>query len=165
MPRARDRTDRSDDSALVAPSPRRRDGEGGKLSSNNIRDISTDYTASHSQALQPAPTEDPQLIELENRLNDEVDEDFFEDPRKFNTLPRVIDVLGIQMIDDATVQQESAAGLKKNPAYKQLQAQHQVVEDAIEHLAVIHAKGKEKQTAKSQTCMPRLVISPYLTLD
>lgn len=132
MPRARDRTDRSDDSALAAPAPRRATTprEEGKFS--------TDYTASHSAALQPAPAEDPQLIELENRLNDEVDEDFFEDPRKFNTLPRVIDVLGIQMIDDATVQQESAAGLKRNPAYKQLQAQQQVVEDAIEHLAVIH---------------------------
>jgi hypothetical protein len=100
--------------------------------------LTTDFTASHSAALQPAPSEDPQLIELENRLNDEVDEDFFEDPRRFNTLPRVIDVLGIQMIDDATVQQESFQGLKKNPAYKQLQAQQQVVEDAIEHLAVIH---------------------------
>lgn len=140
MPRARDRADKSDDSALLAPSPRRRDGErGGKdRASENIHNISTDFTASHSAALQPAPSEDPQLIELENRLNDEVDEDFFEDPRRFNTLPRVIDVLGIQMIDDATVQQESFSDLNKNPAYKQLHAQQQVVEDAIEHLAVIH---------------------------
>ena len=145
MPRARDRADKSDDSALLAPSPRRRDERGGyettttsSRSSEHILNISTDYTASHSAALQPAPLEDPQLIELENRLNDEVDEDFFQDPRRFNTLPRVIDVLGIQMIDDATVQQESFHGLKQNPAYKQLQAQQQVVEDAIEHLAVIH---------------------------
>ena len=144
MPRARDRADNSsDDGAMAAP---RRSGRTSKSSSstnnkgskNNLRDLSTDYTASHSAALQPAPLEDPQLIQLENRLNDEVDEDFFEDPRRFNTLPRVIDVLGIQMIDDATVQQESAADLKKNPAYRQLQAQQQVVEDAIEHLAVIH---------------------------
>lgn len=134
MPRARDRADKFDDTA--APSPRRRGEERSSMA--KLGDLSTEYIASHTAALQPAPLEDPQLIELENRLNDEVDEDFFEDPRRFNTLPRVIDVLGIQMIDDATLQQESYHGLKKNPAYKQLQAQQQVVEDAIEHLAVIH---------------------------
>jgi hypothetical protein len=77
--------------------------------------------------------DNPDLVALERRLNDEVDEDFFEDPRRFNTLPRVIDVLGIQMIDDATVgQHESHADMVKNPAYQQLKAQQKVVEDAIE---------------------------------
>jgi hypothetical protein len=80
--------------------------------------------------------DNPDLVALERRLNEEVDEDFFEDPRRFNTLPRVIDVLGIQMIDDATVQ-ESHADMVKNPAYQQLKAQQKVVEDAIEQYVLI----------------------------
>lgn len=98
-------------------------------------------TASHNNAfLQDAvgtrPEDDPELMELERRLNEEVDEDFFEEPRKFNTLQRVIDVLGLQMMDDATFQ--STAELSKNPAYRQLRGQQQIVEGAIEHMAVIH---------------------------
>ena len=83
---------------------------------------------------------DQDLEHLEQRLNEEVDEDFFEEPRRYNTLPRVIDVLGVQMIDDATVAQGPAgvAGLKQNPAYQQLRQQQTVVEAAIEHMAVIH---------------------------
>jgi hypothetical protein len=77
------------------------------------------------------------LVELERRLNDEVDEDLFEDPRHFHTLHRVIDVLGLQMIDDATVQ-SSHMELTRNPAYRQLKAQQQIVEQAIEHMAVLH---------------------------
>ena len=80
---------------------------------------------------------DADLIQLEKRLNDEVDEDFFEELRRFNTLPRVIDGLGVQMIDVGTVQ-ESSNNLPQNPAYRQLEAQHKVQEDAIEHMAVIH---------------------------
>ena len=38
--------------------------------------------------------EDLELIELERRLNEEVDEDFFTEPKRFNTIHRVIDVLG-----------------------------------------------------------------------
>jgi len=81
--------------------------------------------------------EDPELIELERRLNEEVDEEFFEEPRKFNTLQRVIDVLGLQMIDDSTFL-SGAKELEKNPAYRQLKGQQQIVEGAIEHMAVIH---------------------------
>jgi hypothetical protein len=136
MPRVRDRVDDSDDGALAPRSSTSR--RRSAADPTTLLDVSTEYTASHSKALQPAPTEDPELIALETRLNNEVDEDFFRDPRRFQTLPRVIDVLGIQMIDDATVQHESSAGLKRNPGYKQLQAQQQVVEQAIEHLAVIH---------------------------
>lgn len=80
--------------------------------------------------------EDSELQELERRLNEEVDEDFFSEPRTFNTLQRVIDVLGLQMVDDATMQQTQE--LPKNPAYRQLKVQQQIVEGAIEHMAVIH---------------------------
>jgi len=82
--------------------------------------------------------EDLELVELERRLNEEVDEDLFEEPRNFNTLQRVIDVLGLQMIDDATFQSEGMADLDKNPAYRQLKGQQKIVEGAIEHMAVIH---------------------------
>jgi len=91
----------------------------------------------HSAQLPQMQEEDPDLVELERRLNEEVDEDFFEEPRKFNTLHRVIDVLGLQMIDDATVQ-SSQHEVERNPAYRNLKAQQKVVEDAIEHMAVIH---------------------------
>lgn len=84
-----------------------------------------------------APEEDQELVELERRLNEEVDEEFFEEPRKFNTLQRVIDVLGLQM--DATLQGgDSASELSRNPAYKNLKKQQEIVEGAIEHMAVIH---------------------------
>ena len=42
----------------------------------------------------------PDLQELEERLNEEVNDEFFEDPRRFHTLHRVIDVLGMQLVDD-----------------------------------------------------------------
>lgn len=81
--------------------------------------------------------EDLELLELERRLNEEVDEEFFTEPKRFQTIHRVIDVLGLQMIDDATVQ-SSHQQLDKNPAYRNLKAQQQIVEGAIEHMAVIH---------------------------
>lgn len=83
--------------------------------------------------------EDQQLVILERRLNEEVDLDFFEEPKTFNTLQRVIDVLGEQMIDDATVQSHGA-NLEMNPAYQNLKSQQKIVEDAIEHMAVIHCQ-------------------------
>lgn len=92
--------------------------------------------------------EERELKELERKLNDEVEEDLFEEPRRFNTLHRVIDVLGLQMIDDAATisggllpQKHSSNknnNLDKNPAYRNLKAQQQIVEGAIEHMAVIH---------------------------
>ena len=74
----------------------------------------------------------PDLANLEKQLNDEVDEDFFDDPRKFHTLHRVIDVLGMQLDQDRVL------NLETNPAFKALKDQQTVVEEAIEHLAMIH---------------------------
>ena len=95
-------------------------------------------------------TEEKELKELERKLNDEVDEDLFEEPKRFNTLHRVIDVLGLQMIDDAATttgggmssssskKNQSANHIEHNPAYQNLRTQQQIVEGAIEHMAVIH---------------------------
>ena len=54
----------------------------------------------------------------------------------YSTLHRVIDVLGLQMIDDNT---NSSYGqdLEKNPAYRNLKAQQEIVNGAIEHMAVM----------------------------
>lgn len=82
------------------------------------------------------PQEDQELKALERRLNDEVDEDLFEEPKQFNTLRRVIDVLGLQMIDDAASAVDP--NLEKNQAYRNLQDQQKIVNGAIEHMAVIH---------------------------
>lgn len=86
----------------------------------------------------------PDLAELEERLTDDVDDEFFQDPRKFHTLHRVIDVLGMQLVDDLSTAGGGANGngawqkIAKNPAYRNLKEQQQVVEEAIEHLALIH---------------------------
>jgi hypothetical protein len=84
------------------------------------------------------------LDELERLLQEQVDPDFFQDPKVFHTLQRVIDVLGAQLLEDtsnrntpySTKEYENLR--KHNPAYKALKKQQQVVEDAIEHLAVVH---------------------------
>jgi hypothetical protein len=80
------------------------------------------------------------LQEWEDRLASEVDEDLFDDPKRFHTLNRVIDVLGLQLIDDAATVHSGATGsgsvLASNPAYRDLQRQHGVVEEAIEHMAM-----------------------------
>jgi hypothetical protein len=87
------------------------------------------------------------LDKLERRLRDEVDEDFFDDPRKFHTLHRVIDVLGAQM-DEPTTSSNQASRFapvsdrdvlrNNNPAYRALKNQQHIVEGAIEHMAVRH---------------------------
>jgi hypothetical protein len=104
------------------------------INNGNTEHFHDSYT-SGSQLQQQE--EDPELMELERRLNEEVDEDFFEEPRTFNTLHRVIDVLGLQMIDDATMHSEHT-DIADNPAYRTLKGQQRIVEGAIEHMAVIH---------------------------
>ena len=90
--------------------------------------------------------DNPDLAELEQRLTDEVDDEFFRDPRKFSTLHRVIDVLGMQLTEgggggDGGYDPSSGSSVNqidKNPAYRDLKDQQMVVEEAIEHLALIH---------------------------
>lgn len=90
----------------------------------------------------PAPASEQQvhrndLEELEFRLQSEVDEDFFQDPTKFHTTHRVIDVLGAQLLgeQDST---DPETLRKNNPAYKALKKQQHIVEEAIEHVAIVH---------------------------
>ena len=80
------------------------------------------------------------LDELESRLTNNVDEDFFQDPSKFHTLHRVIDVLGAQLSDttNAKYQSDYENLRRNNPAYKALKQQQQVVDGTIEHMAVVH---------------------------
>ena len=117
MPRARDRVDDGDDDRPIAGSGggRRSSSNKNEVDSNPFQPQAPPQQQQTAVATAPAATinhsntnfleDNPDLLALEQRLNDEVDEDFFDDPRRFHTLPRVIDVLGIQMIDDATVQQ------------------------------------------------------------
>ena len=82
---------------------------------------------------------DADLLQWEERLASEVDEDLFDDPRRFQTLQRVIDVLGLQLIDDAASTHSGVTAgsvLGSNPAYRDLQRQQEVVEEAIEHMAM-----------------------------
>ncbi|KAL3929330.1 MAG: hypothetical protein SGARI_004780, partial [Bacillariaceae sp.] len=129
-------------------------GDGGSGSQRShrtqtSRGTSSKYTTSNGAASTTLAEEDhPDLIELEQRLNEDVDDEFFQDPRKFHTLHRVIDVLGMQLVDDLGAgggglgaSSSNAAQwqkIDKNPAYRNLKDQQQVVEEAIEHLALIH---------------------------
>lgn len=108
------------------------------------------------------------LKKLETKLKQEVDADFFQDPQQFRALPRVIDVLGAQLLDvnddyrkdalsnkviTATSNQSSNNFNlpseshhkshfdnlhKNNPAYSSLRKQQEIIEHAIEHLTVTH---------------------------
>jgi hypothetical protein len=99
-------------------------------------------TKSSKHSRKEAEGDNPNLAELETRLNEDVDAEFFGDPRRFQTLHRVIDVLGMQMgTDDLTIQQNKTDyNIHKNSAYKELKEQQRIIEDAIEHLALMHAQ-------------------------
>jgi len=104
-----------------------------------------------------------QLKQLELQLKNEVDADFFLDPQHFRTLPRVIDILGAQLLESDPTHTNNGGGggalsfaapssirkdhkayfdnlHKNNPAYTSLRKQQQVVEEAIEHLSLVHYK-------------------------
>lgn len=128
---------------------------GGGSSNNNNPPSRGSRSKSHNQGSGGGGSgeeDHPDLAELEDRLAEEVDEEFFQDPRKFHTLHRVIDVLGMQLMDDLTSTRGGGGNgnnpvtsspsqwqrIDKNPAYRALKDQQQVVEEAIEHLALIH---------------------------
>lgn len=102
-----------------------------------------------------------QLQKLEHIFKTQVDPDFFQDPKQFVHLTRVIDVLGAQSLDksnnnggDATKPLNTGANnLNDNPlvqndafdelhqnnlAYTALRKQQDIIEKAIEHLSVNH---------------------------
>lgn len=128
MPRTRGSWDEEDASASLKSKPRKRSPKSGKTSRSKYRG--------------GGPEEEyPELAVLEGRLNEEVDDDFFQDPRRFQTLHRVIDVLGMQAgTDEVAYNAETNFNVGKNSAYKELKDQQQVVEDAIEHLAMRHCQ-------------------------
>lgn len=105
-----------------------------------------------------------ELKKLETKLKQEVDADFFQDPKQFRALPRVIDVLGAQLLDDNNNSYNNSSipnnvGMnamsynlpseshhmthfdnlhQNNPAYSSLRKQQEIIEQAIEHLTVNH---------------------------
>ena len=81
------------------------------------------------------------LADLEHMLNVEVEPEFFVEPRFFHTLSRVINVLGLQLNDDAKEDLSGKSLLERNPAYQGLQKQAQVVENAIEHMSRVYCNA------------------------
>ncbi len=107
-----------------------------------------------------------ELKKFETKLKQEVDADFFQDPQQFRALPRVIDVLGAQLLDandnnTATDMLINASNNgngtnnfnlpseshhkshfdnmhKNNPAYSSLRKQQEIIDQAIEHLTETH---------------------------
>ena len=140
--------------------PKKSKGSSSSAASPSVAAVASNSTSTGStriartllQQNAVVPEEDhPDLVELEERLTEEVDEEFFMDPRKFHTLHRVIDVLGMQLDSgynhhhNHTTKEESKISaqpqprdIEANPAYQVLKRQQQVVEEAIEHLALIH---------------------------
>lgn len=99
------------------------------------------------------------LKRLEMQLKQEVDADFFQDPKQFRALTRVIDVLGAQLLDanengDNDIPNNVVTNYnlpsesnhkshvdnlhKNNSAYSSLRKQQEIIEQAIEHLTVNH---------------------------
>jgi hypothetical protein len=114
---------------MVSSSGGEKSKRGGASSRSTSRSV---HTTSETDE------DHPDLAALELRLTEEVDNEFFIDPRKFHTLHRVIDVLGMQLADIDNDISTRNKDLEENPAYKLLKQQQQVVEEAIEHLALIH---------------------------
>jgi len=155
MPRSSDRyggdRDRYDEESTATSVSRKDKKKSSKKSSKSRKG----YGGSVASVTSDPEDKNADLVELEQRLTDEVDDEFFQDPRKFHTLHRVIDVLGMQLTlndNDSTYSgkknkprrsnkdsgKKEAMRIDKNPAYRALSAQREMVEEAIEHLALIH---------------------------
>jgi len=78
------------------------------------------------------------LLVLEEKLVREVDDDFFQEPKSFRSLNRVIDVLGSQLLDRRRVVISNEGELRSNPTYLAMKKQQSIVDDAIEYIAVKH---------------------------
>ena len=176
MPRSRS-NDRDPGDTVTSSSSTR---SSSKKRSSSTKRSKKGTTRRHHKEEQEEEEANPDLVALEERLTDDVDDEFFQDPRKFHTLHRVIDVLGMQLTltegeeggGDASsslygdsvggggrqstgtmkrkprrsnassghLQQHAQAQprIERNPAYRALAAQRRIVDDAIEHLALIH---------------------------
>ena len=106
-------------------------GTGRMQTSNYQLEATNTMSNSFSMASIKNERRDEKLDMWENRLECEVDPDFFQDPKTFPTLHRVIDVLGAQLASNQATE-------TNNPAYVAMKKQQKVVEDAIDHMAVSH---------------------------
>jgi hypothetical protein len=125
----------------------RRGGGGGRDRSSNSSNRSSGGSSrnsppkvpsDHPRAMVP-PQND--LEELEFKLQESVNVEFFKPPHEFYTTHFVIDVLGAQLNknnDEQTTTTNPEELRQHNPAYKALKQQQQVVEQAIEHMAIAH---------------------------
>jgi len=86
------------------------------------------------------------LIQIEESLQEQIDDDFFQDPKTFNSLKRVTDVLGSQLLD-ARSGVPAGSRLDSNPAYLALKKQQDIVEDAIEYMSVKHCSELHQSVA------------------
>lgn len=122
--------------------PRSKHGDDERSYSSKKSSKKKSSKSSKSSRKDASDNDNPSLADLEGTLNDDVDEEFFQDPRRFQTLHRVIDVLGMQMgTDDLAIQHNKTDyNVHKNAAYKELKEQQRVIEGAIEHLAMMHAQ-------------------------
>jgi hypothetical protein len=87
---------------------------------------------------------DPRLTHYETLLSKQIDPDFFSPPQNFHALSRVIDILGVSLQNNHNSFGSSPVGsishevYSNNHAYRSLQSQQALVEEAIEYMAVRH---------------------------
>eukprot|EP00531_Pseudo-nitzschia_arenysensis_P008398 CAMPEP_0116121720 /NCGR_PEP_ID=MMETSP0329-20121206/3844_1 /TAXON_ID=697910 /ORGANISM="Pseudo-nitzschia arenysensis, Strain B593" /LENGTH=230 /DNA_ID=CAMNT_0003615545 /DNA_START=81 /DNA_END=771 /DNA_ORIENTATION=- len=124
---------------------RSRSNDGGKKDSSSPRKTKKPSkqrraTTTTTTTTKYADDENPDLVELEERLTEEVDDEFFQDPRKFHTLNRIIDVLGMQLSlnDDASMasaeSEECRVARQFHDAVSQVQSLRKQVKDIQETL-------------------------------
>ena len=135
----------------------KKSSRGGNVGNNSNHNSSlnsyTNNGGSDNHMNHSGAVKDDMLDVWEKRLQTEVDSDFFQDPASFPTLHRVIDVLGAQLgnnssgntimtgmttTNNTTNNNNNSSSHDNNPAYTAMMKQRDLVEKAIEYMAVSH---------------------------
>ena len=92
---------------------------------------------------------DPLLDTYEQNLQSSIDTDFFHDPSHYQALNRVIEIIGAGIGSDPSSSNISSIGTNHEhiPKYQQMKAQQNLVEEAIEHMAIKHCADLNSSVA------------------
>eukprot|EP00984_Skeletonema_dohrnii_P016431 scaffold7310_cov154-Skeletonema_dohrnii-CCMP3373.AAC.7 len=116
------------------------DGGGGNSSTTSYTNT-TPYT--HPTTPTTAP-HDPLLDTYEQNLQKVVDPDFFHDPEHYQALNRVIEIIGANINDSS---HSIGTNHEHIPKYQQMKRQQNLVEEAIEHMAIKHCADLNSSVA------------------
>lgn len=114
---------------------------GGNSSTTSYTNTTTPYT--HPTTPTNAP-HDPLLDTYEQNLQKVVDPDFFHDPEHYQALNRVIEIIGANINDSS---HSIGTNHEHIPKYQQMKRQQNLVEEAIEHMAIKHCADLNSSVA------------------